>query len=213
MNKEQDIWWWLTASHEEITAAGLDTGDRVAITGHARALSTTWAKSVGLWYLEPARAIMRRTGTDRFAYNNFRLRHGPKGHALQAAKTDRNDPYQCANVTEIEELAEAVYASVDHVVQGLALSVGEAARAVTKSKRTFEGRYAGVRLLPVEAVLYHQAIAAMLSANELTIEEYLQKDPDTRDILWHGHDIRVMTRAPGRLFLEETTHAAEAAHV
>jgi hypothetical protein len=195
-----DIWWWLTATHPEICAAGLDPDSRVLITGHTRALSLQWARSVGMWGHEPARTIMRYTKAARGTYNNFKIRH-----AVSAAKETTSN-------ARIQLFCEAAYMQIETDRDGQGLvpdrSVGETARMLMKQNLQpgaapvrFGPLYHSVRMLPVEIVLYHTAMRTVLMANEITMDHYLGAEDLDREVYWRPHNVLAMTRAPSRMFL------------
>ena len=194
----KDIWWWLQAPNELIVASGENPEARVVHCGHTQPLSATWTLSVGCWGHEPAATIMRRTGASRGAYDNFKFRHRV---VAVPESVDRG---------MIEALCEATYGALQHSAARRGWSVGEAARAYMrgeenvprKRKVAFTEDFTDVRVLPVELVLYHNAMKHILETEGLTYAAHLELPLDAKTEVWGRYDVIALTRATSARLLK-----------
>jgi hypothetical protein len=178
MKKTLHWWEWLTMKPSELRECGHYSLERAQRTGHTRALSKRWARTVGYWGLEEPRDLMRRAGLDpakeahRALYDQFRYRWKVRTWR-QTRRWLEQEPLP-ARVA----LAESAFAHVVEALNGQPpvmrkLPLHEAAR--------WAAQHNGI--LPIEALLYYRALLVILDDHELgTLKTYL--GTPNRHVLW-----------------------------
>jgi hypothetical protein len=183
-----DLQWrqWLCASTEFLKEQGHDKKDaRFNKIGHRRALSSRWARSVGMWGLASSKEIMDAVGIDvegtasaRGTFDIFKFRHrlwtGPQFTRELASKG--SDPLIRTKKWDMFHLALATHAHVRRRMQ-------------TQGRRldgtVIDATRAHFHILPIEVFLYHEVIEHILLSNGFTDrDEWWRLTEDDRRSLW-----------------------------
>ncbi len=163
-------WWkWLLATPDQIRKAGLDPRDRVHHCGHRFALTTRWARTVGLWGgVQTAKRIMAVAACERPAYENFKLRH-------RLRTCGREQPsYE-------HDIHLTAYIAVDQRLVG-SKTPGEAAHAATKIWKTDPDANPG--MLGVELLLRWTDMKMVLELEGLDIPRFSLLDDTARQLAY-----------------------------
>ncbi len=179
-------WWdWLTLSPAAIRERGQDPSARFERTGHRRALSRRWARTVGYWALEDAKELITRAGldyqstADRARYDHFKYRWKVKT-LRQTSDAIKENP----EVTPRIALAENVYSDVAVALAGAdphckKLPFGEAV--------TYAAKGSGV--LPIEASLYYLGMLEVCDFHGFrSLDRYVKVEE--RSLLWEEAGVR-----------------------
>lgn len=170
---------WLTLSPDEIRARGYEPSERYSRTGHRRALSKKWARTVGYWCLEEPRELMQRAGLNykeprhRMAYNRFRQRWGINSRRQVAEHLLE------ADIDLRYALAESTFAAVAECIDGeppymKTHEPGEAFRLVAPD----------MGILPIEASLYYLGLTEVCVFHGIDdASDYF--DLENRRRYWH----------------------------
>lgn len=169
-------WWdWLLASPYSLRERGLDPTHRLAKTGHSRALSYRWAKTIGMWALRSETDIKKASGTSAQSTAIFRQRYG----LYSAAQSLRvNYPEHTAeNYGVFGQVMTACHAhyAVHSALGANCFSLGAAARSCTgrvnsdnRIPQSLRPRVEGtLGILPIEALLYHSVIEWVLKKTQI----------------------------------------------
>lgn len=198
-------WWeWLTFSVADLRSAGADPSERYDRTGHRRALSRVWVRTVGLWGLQEARDIMRAAGKSpvdhRNAYDIFKHRH----HLWTRRQLIRRQQelYPSKTGTDYTQfwLGRACFASV--YSKGKALDDVQPGLFALRRGSIIEETAQSYGILPIEACLYYESVLDLLAASEISVS--LWDAMETRekrqywDGAWGGKGVRV--EAPAEFF-------------
>lgn len=143
--------WWLTSTHEQIRIAGANPKNRPWHCGHRRSLPAWLTPSIGLWAVERYERIRSAIGVTAEA--RTLLDTTIHRHRLQDGLHARAAGWSPDDVM--------LYAWA--LIRGQPTDPGQAAEDL----RQRWGRDGGPGILPIEALLYHLKVeAVLLTTNE-----------------------------------------------
>jgi hypothetical protein len=176
-------WWdWLMCSSKDLKIRGLDPADRIHHTGHKRALSARWARSIGMWSrLEPADIMAKvfdpRSDDDkrkaRMCFDLFLNRHNLMSRDTWMAKFLNGKDVKGFMRAGRVQIATYAHARIHlHRIKDPGLSVGAAAAiGVLRDYKSTEIDRLGI--LPVEAMLYYYAIEHILEQTGIGYDDWV----------------------------------------
>lgn len=169
--KRLEWWEWLSLSVADIKSAGEDPGERYDRTGHRRALSKTWIRTIGLWGLTEAREIIVAAGkspTDhRSSYDLFKHRHKLWTRRQLIRRQQELHPGTGTEYTQLW-MARACFSVI--YSKGKALDEIQPGTFALRKGSIFEDTAHMYGILPIEACLYYESILELLAANDITVE-------------------------------------------
>jgi hypothetical protein len=187
------LWWdWLLSSTADLKRRGLDPNQRVIRTGHRRALSATWARTIGMWCRADPADIMHRIApyatseeekrATRSRYDVFRHRHQLLLRR-EFIKRCGMDPNAFMEIGPVVVAAEAHSHLRDHLLRSPGLSPGAACEQAALYEASEMNKAPSDRmayrfgLLPIEMLLYYHAVEHIFEETEVTYEQWAMGGP------------------------------------
>ena len=206
-------WWdWLLCSSHNLKKQGLDPEERICYTGHKRALSPRWAQTIGMWcrakpatimdVISPGDSTKEEKDRTRSAYDIFKYRHKLQTSA-PFMKTFMDPPIY-SHFMEISRVMVATYSYarvISHMSRSM-LNLGSASELAMRvllgdGENLVEDHFG---LLPIEAMLYYNALEKIFASTDLTFRIWSQGTSKTswldRAEQWRNHDCDSIVMLP-----------------
>lgn len=186
--KSLEWWEWLTMNVTELKAAGADSSKRYDRTGHHRALSKVWVRTVGLWGLAEAGEIMKMAGKSpsehRSAYDIFKHRHKLWTRRQLVRRQQELHPEKTGTDYTQFWLARACFAEI--YSKGKALDAIQPGLFEIRRGSLIEETAHMFGILPIEACLYYEAVLELLATNDISVELWDAMENKEKRQYWDG---------------------------
>lgn len=196
-------WWdWLLSSSRSLTLNGHNPKDRVKHTGHKRALSSHWARSIGAWgRLEPPdiMALVFNPVTigdkkkARMCFDLFLNRHGLCSRNTWMDKFTTSRDVKTFMLVGRVMVATYAHSRIHlHLIRDPKLCPGQAAEiAVLREYTTPVSEEDRLGILPIEALLYYHSIQYILDETGMSYDSWIEGSGEStwlaRSRLWNDH--------------------------
>lgn len=198
--KKLEWWEWLSFSVADIKDAGEDPGERYDRTGHKRALSKPWIRTIGLWGLSEAREIIVAAGKSptehRSAYDLFKHRHKLWTRRQLIRRQQELHPGTGTEYTQLW-MARACFSVI--YSKGKALDEIQPGTFALRKGSIFEDTAHAYGILPIEACLYYETVLELLAANDISVALWDAMENKEKRRYWEESGVKI---GPPREFLQ-----------